>query len=155
MAFYRKGRSVALKRKKEGDPITVDDWNEIVSRCNREVRGSNVIADKSGWIVVDRPGGAGGGGTIDAGFAIVLSKSRDAPPFRYTCQQAEMDTDGIWTAVVDGAVYTNCFNIEEQGHGGEFQAALLVDDVVLIFDAPGAGSGNAYVIARAHYRGTF
>ena len=143
-----------LRYHKEGDLVSADEWNLVMDLLKREVHGDHVISDNLGWYILTPPGG-GGGGVAIAGFAMVTSRFGTDLPYRYTCSSAVMNINGDWTEAVAPTVFNNCFNVEEQGHGGHFVAPLTVEDVVLVYDAPAAVPIDAHVIHRAHYRGTF
>lgn len=147
---------LSFKPKKPGDKITAKEWNAVVRAAKRTISGAGVIADMDNVVILSGRGGGGGGGSLSGGFAKIVSRGGVEPPYRYTCSSVVMDVDGAWTASTDPVTYQNCFNLEEQGHGGQWVAPLIEDDVVMIFPAPTDGETiDAWVIARAHYRGTY
>ena len=94
------------------------------------------------------------GGTATAAFAMITSKAGTQPPYRYAAEQATMNADGSWSHMSGGQSYNNVFNIEEQGHGGQWVNPLYTGDVVLICAAPDP-TVDAFVCTRSHYRGTY
>ncbi len=90
--------------------------------------------------------------SLTATFAMISSKTGAEPPYVYTAVEATMDEDGVWSADSGAVEYENIYNMEEQGDGGQWVNPLLMDDVVLLYAAPGGAA--AYVAIRSHYRGT-
>lgn len=138
-----------------GEFIDAPTLNDLIDRSNRAATGEGVVSNSTGIAMITRRQAAGEAQVVaGASFAIITSRAGTAPPWRYSASQATMDIDGAWSAVGGGAAYSNVFNLEEQGTGGQWVNPLNNGDVVVIYPAPDP-EVVAFVCHRGHYRGTY
>lgn len=144
----------ALQHFKHGDLVDFPTFNKLIDGHARQIIGIGVIQTPNGWAIVMPDGGGPAVAIASAGFAIITSRAGTAPPWRYSASQATMDINGLWTQLGGGAAYSNVFNLEEQGTGGQWVNPINNGDVVVIYAGPNPAVA-AFVCHRSHYRGTY